>query len=197
MAKWFGLPPPFSNPRARLMWSFSPSIHKFAILSLEAGLTISLRLVNILRCTKPPPKFYESCFLSFKVDLIHINSIPGNDTVSYGMDLSEYYLNVEWDILSVPSERHVKSYPCCPEQYPGKITQPISKELSMEQKVEFLTQCEILTLMMYLLCITMHCCSILHCPTGCTRLIGTPCITSTALEVRRLPALFMVILESE
>ena len=71
------------------------------------------------------------------------------------MDLSEYYLNVEWDILSVPSERHVKSYPCCPEQYPGKITQPISKEFSMEQKVEFLTQCEILTLMMYLLCITM------------------------------------------
>ena len=101
---------------------------------------------------------------SFKVDLIHINSIPGNDTVSYGMDLSEYYLNVEWDILSVPSERHVKSYPCCPEQYPGKITQPISKEFAMEQKVEFLTQCEILTLVMYLLCITMHCCSILHCP---------------------------------
>ena len=140
--------------------------------------------------------FMRAAF-SFKVDLIHINSIPGNDTVSYGMDLSEYYLNVEWDILSVPSERHVKSYPCCPEQYPGKITQPISKEFSMEQKVEFLTQCEILTLMMYLLCITMHCCSILHCPTGCTRLIGTPCITSTALEVRRLPALFMVILESE
>lgn len=35
------------------------------------------------------------------------------------MDLSEYYLNVEWDILSVPAERHVKTYPCCPEPYPG------------------------------------------------------------------------------
>ena len=55
---------------------------------------------------------------SFQVDLIHINSVPGNDTVSYGMDLSEYYLNVEWDILSVPAERHVKKYPCCPEPYP-------------------------------------------------------------------------------
>ena len=53
------------------------------------------------------------------MDLIHINSVPGNNTVSYGMDLSEYYLNVEWDILSVPSERHVKHYPCCPEPYPG------------------------------------------------------------------------------
>jgi len=55
----------------------------------------------------------------FQVDLIHINAIQGNDTVSYGMDLSEYYLNVEWDILSVPAERHVKTYPCCPEPYPG------------------------------------------------------------------------------
>jgi nicotinic acetylcholine receptor len=51
--------------------------------------------------------------------LIHINAVQGNDTVAYGMDLSEYYLNVEWDILSVPAERHVKTYPCCPEPYPG------------------------------------------------------------------------------
>ena len=30
-----------------------------------------------------------------------------------------YYINVEWDILRVPAERHVKVYPCCPEPYPG------------------------------------------------------------------------------
>ena len=70
--------------------------------------------------------FTSFLFFFIKVDLIHINSVPGNNTVSYGMDLSEYYLNVEWDILSVPSERHVKKYPCCPEPYPGRITQPIS-----------------------------------------------------------------------
>ncbi len=58
----------------------------------------------------------------FQVDLIHINAVPGNNTVSYGMDLSEYYLNVEWDILSVPAERHVKTYPCCPEPYPGEYS---------------------------------------------------------------------------
>ena len=44
----------------------------------------------------------------FQVDLIHIDAVPGNNTVDYGMDLSEYYLNVEWDILSVPAERHIK-----------------------------------------------------------------------------------------
>ena len=44
----------------------------------------------------------------FQVDLVHIDAVPGNSTVDYGMDLSEYYLNVEWDILSVPAERHIK-----------------------------------------------------------------------------------------
>ena len=52
------------------------------------------------------------------MDLVHIDSEKGNNTVDYGMDLSEYYLNVEWDILSVPAERHIKYYPCCPEPYP-------------------------------------------------------------------------------
>ena len=76
-------------------------------------------------CLQPETQVSSACsatkfiyIFAFQVDLIHINSVPGNDTVSYGMDLSEYYLNVEWDILSVPAERHVKKYPCCPEPYP-------------------------------------------------------------------------------
>jgi len=63
-------------------------------------------------------KFGSWSFDGFQVDLIHIDAVPGNNTVEYGMDLSEYYLNVEWDILSVPAERHIKYYPCCPEPYP-------------------------------------------------------------------------------
>lgn len=63
-------------------------------------------------------KFGSWSFDGFQVDLIHIDAVPGNNTVDYGMDLSEYYLNVEWDILSVPAERHIKYYPCCPEPYP-------------------------------------------------------------------------------
>ena len=35
------------------------------------------------------------------------------------MNMKRYYINVEWDILRVPAERHVKVYPCCPEPYPG------------------------------------------------------------------------------
>ena len=73
------------------------------------------------------------------MDLIHINAIPDNDTVSYGMDLSEYYLNVEWDILSVPAERHVKTYPCCPEPYPGKYQNLFFSESSTG--VDFTMEC--------------------------------------------------------
>lgn len=36
-----------------------------------------------------------------------------------GIDLTEYYPSVEWDILKVPAERHEKYYPCCAEPYPG------------------------------------------------------------------------------
>ena len=33
----------------------------------------------------------------------------GTEHVEQGIDLSEYYINVEWDILKVPAERHVKA----------------------------------------------------------------------------------------
>jgi len=70
----------------------------------------------------------QACFLKlgswthdgYQVDLVHMNSEPNNISapVVVGMDLTEYYLNVEWDILRVPAERRVKKYPCCPEPYP-------------------------------------------------------------------------------
>ena len=58
-----------------------------------------------------------------QIDLLHIHANTtaegSSDHVEVGIDLSEYYINVEWDILRVPAERHVKVYACCPEPYPG------------------------------------------------------------------------------
>lgn len=51
----------------------------------------------------------------------HINQKIGEDKVEVGIDLREYYPSVEWDILSVPAERHEKYYPCCAEPYPGML----------------------------------------------------------------------------
>ncbi|XP_018334508.1 acetylcholine receptor subunit alpha-like 2 [Agrilus planipennis] len=68
----------------------------------------------------------QTCFMKFgswtydgnKIDLKHINQEGAGDKVAVGIDLKEYYPSVEWDILSVPAERHAKYYPCCAEPYP-------------------------------------------------------------------------------
>lgn len=53
-----------------------------------------------------------------QIDLKHINQHKvGGNQVEIGMDLREYYPSVEWDILSVPAERHEKYYTCCHEPY--------------------------------------------------------------------------------
>ncbi|ODM97751.1 Acetylcholine receptor subunit alpha-like 2 [Orchesella cincta] len=63
-------------------------------------------------------KFGSWTYDGFQIDLKHINQEPGKDQVTIGIDLREYYPSVEWDILSVPAERHEKFYPCCLEPYP-------------------------------------------------------------------------------
>lgn len=37
--------------------------------------------------------------------------------VRVGIDLTEFHLSVEWDLLEVPARRNVEIYPCCDEPY--------------------------------------------------------------------------------
>ncbi|CAG9559776.1 unnamed protein product [Danaus chrysippus] len=53
----------------------------------------------------------------FKVDLRHMDEQAGSNVVSMGVDLSEFYMSVEWDILEVPAVRNEKFYTCCDEPY--------------------------------------------------------------------------------
>uniref|UniRef100_A0A7E4US16 Acetylcholine receptor subunit alpha-type unc-63 n=1 Tax=Panagrellus redivivus TaxID=6233 RepID=A0A7E4US16_PANRE len=80
----------------------------------------------------------QMCALNFgswtygglEVDLVHkdahqqheeLETVQGVDgeyeevvwVVDEGIDLSDYYPSVEWDILRVPGKRHEKRYPCC------------------------------------------------------------------------------------
>jgi len=86
-------------------------------------------------------KFGSWSFDGYLVDVIHLNAIPGNQTVAYGMDLSEYYLNVEWDILRVPAVRHVKKYPCCPEPYPDIFFYIIIRRKALFHVVNLIIPC--------------------------------------------------------
>jgi hypothetical protein len=45
--------------------------------------------------------------LVFQVDLRHIDELNGTNIVEVGVDLSEFYTSVEWDILEVPAVRCV------------------------------------------------------------------------------------------
>ena len=52
--------------------------------------------------------FYNNIFtniVSFQVDLRHMCEVEGSNVVDLGIDLSEFYMSVEWDILEVPAVR--------------------------------------------------------------------------------------------
>jgi hypothetical protein len=37
--------------------------------------------------------------------------------VKVGIDMSDYYESVEWDVLSIPAQKNIKFYDCCKEPY--------------------------------------------------------------------------------
>jgi len=62
-------------------------------------------------------KFGTWTFEGNQVDLRHQREVNGSDKVDYGIDLSEFYLSVEWDVMAVPAVRHFLMYACCPNPY--------------------------------------------------------------------------------
>lgn len=44
-----------------------------------------------------------------------------NTRIDVGIDLQDYYISVEWDIMQVPAVRNEKFYSCCEEPYPDII----------------------------------------------------------------------------
>jgi nicotinic acetylcholine receptor, invertebrate len=83
----------------------------------------------------------QDCYMKFGcwsfdgsiVDLEHINinnsiqepttEVPKDGrpkklyTVETGIDMSDYYESVEWDVLSILAQKNIKFYECCPEPY--------------------------------------------------------------------------------
>ncbi|GFT19683.1 acetylcholine receptor subunit alpha-like [Nephila pilipes] len=71
-------------------------------------------------------KFGSWTYDGFKVDLRHKDEVEGTNRVEIGIDLSEFYLSVEWDILDVPAIRNEKFYTCCEEPYIDITTRLLS-----------------------------------------------------------------------
>ncbi|XP_059486825.1 acetylcholine receptor subunit alpha-like isoform X3 [Neocloeon triangulifer] len=79
-------------------------------------------------------KFGSWTYDGFKVDLRHMDEKIGSNMVEVGVDLSEFYMSVEWDILEVPAVRNEKFYTCCDEPYLD-----ITFNITMRRKTLFYT----------------------------------------------------------
>ncbi|KYB29325.1 nicotinic acetylcholine receptor subunit alpha4 [Tribolium castaneum] len=79
-------------------------------------------------------KFGSWTYDGFKVDLRHMDEKAGSNVVDVGVDLSEFYMSVEWDILEVPAVRNEKFYTCCDEPYLD-----ITFNITMRRKTLFYT----------------------------------------------------------
>ena len=95
-------------------------------------------------------KFGSWTYDGFQVDLRHQEEEQGSNIVNIGVDLSEFYMSVEWDILQVPTifflvfilfsslkvpaVRNVKFYTCCEEPYLD-----ITFNITMRRKTLFYT----------------------------------------------------------
>ncbi|XP_026738042.1 acetylcholine receptor subunit alpha-like [Trichoplusia ni] len=79
-------------------------------------------------------KFGSWTYDGFQVDLRHIDEVSGTNVVELGVDLSEFYTSVEWDILEVPAVRNEKFYTCCDEPYLD-----ITFNITMRRKTLFYT----------------------------------------------------------
>ncbi|XP_046373235.2 neuronal acetylcholine receptor subunit alpha-10-like isoform X2 [Haliotis rufescens] len=59
----------------------------------------------------------QTCALKFGSWAYHGLQVNSTNRASAG-DMSNFKVNTEWDLVSVPVERHVVYYGCCPEPYP-------------------------------------------------------------------------------
>ncbi|XP_076334111.1 acetylcholine receptor subunit alpha-like 1 isoform X1 [Tachypleus tridentatus] len=79
-------------------------------------------------------KFGSWTYDGYQVDLRHLKETENSSLVPLGIDLNEFYLSVEWDIMSVPAKRREKYYACCNEPYPD-----ITFNITLRRKTLFYT----------------------------------------------------------
>ncbi|KAG8199966.1 hypothetical protein JTE90_006211 [Oedothorax gibbosus] len=79
-------------------------------------------------------KFGSWTYDGYEVDLRHVKQEEGANLVHQGIDMSEFYKSVEWDILLVPAKYNEEYYDCCVEPYPD-----ITFNITMRRKTLFYT----------------------------------------------------------
>ena len=47
-----------------------------------------------------------------------MNQIPSNNNIPVAIDLRDFYISTEWDVMAVPAVRNEKFYTCCEVGFP-------------------------------------------------------------------------------
>ena len=90
-----------------LMYVFQTFIQHSVFIFKENNLIIWQFPLARSNCFFDLNMFKEIDLILFflQVDLRHMCEVEGSNVVDLGIDLSEFYMSVEWDILEVPAVR--------------------------------------------------------------------------------------------
>ena len=84
-------------------------------------------------------KFGSWTYDGYQVDLKHIGQVKGSNVVDNGIDLKQFYLSVEWDILAVPATRNEEYFGAQKDDEEGDIEEEDVKDEEDEYHEKLLT----------------------------------------------------------
>lgn len=92
-------------------------------------------------------KFGSWTYDGFEVDLVHVcaHDQDSTDVIQNGMDFSEFYQNVEWDIVSATAKKSIKRYICCIEPYPDLTFYITMRRKTLFHTVNLILPCVVIS----------------------------------------------------
>merc|ERR1712203_87866 len=104
--------------KAILNWNGKVNWNPPAIYKSYCGIDVEFFPFDEQECWM---KFGSWTYDGFMLDLRHMNQLPTNDSIGIAMDLRDFYISTEGDVMEVPAQRNEKYYPCCEEPYPDIV----------------------------------------------------------------------------
>merc|ERR1712130_567035 len=104
--------------KAILNWNGKVNWNPPAIYKSYCGIDVEFFPFDEQECWM---KFGSWTYDGFMLDLRHMNQLPTNNSIGIAMDLRDFYISTEWDVMEVPAQRNEKYYPCCEEPYPDIV----------------------------------------------------------------------------
>merc|ERR1719402_1307678 len=70
-----------------------------------------------------------------------MNQLATNDRIGVAMDLRDFYISTEWDVMEVPAVRNEEYYTCCEEPYPDIVFKIYLRRKTLFYTVNLIIPC--------------------------------------------------------